>query len=83
MNYNSKSKKCFDILLNANNEEEIINIINNADIKFNTLKTSVTNYCIVYNKLEYENCFSLKLAICLMKSLAVTLSNAISLFTRP
>lgn len=63
MNYNSKSKKCFDVLLNANNEEEIINVINNADVKFNTLKTSVTNYCIVYNKLEYESSLKDKLKI--------------------
>lgn len=63
MNYNSKSKKCFDELVLASEIDDIVRIIENAKVTFSTLKSGVTNYCIVYKKLEHENSLKDKLKL--------------------
>lgn len=63
MNYNGKTKKCFDKLIEANTTQEIIDIIDNSGITLNTIKAGVTNYCIVNKKLEFENILKEKISI--------------------
>ena len=63
MNFNSKSKICFDKLLNAKNNDEIIDIIENAGVTFKTLKSSINNYCVTHNKNDLKEDLKNKLNI--------------------
>ena len=63
MNYNGKTKKCFDKLIEATTTLEIIEIVENAGVTLETLKSGLTNYCIVYKQFEHENALKEKLRI--------------------
>lgn len=63
MNYNSKSKKCFDKLIMVSELDDIVSIIENANVTFGTLRSGLSNYCVVYNKLEYKDSLKEKLKL--------------------